>query len=81
MSRTMIRGLAGAIMMSVATPSLAWAHPGHAGDHGWLFGAIQPLLGLDHFLAGLFVAGVGAIGFAVVGRVRRGEGARGGRQA
>ncbi len=32
------------------------AHAGHAGDHGWLAGALQPLLGLDHFVAGLLVA-------------------------
>jgi hydrogenase/urease accessory protein HupE len=32
------------------------AHAGHAGDHGWLAGALQPLLSLDHLLAGLFVA-------------------------
>ena len=32
------------------------AHAGHAGDHGWLAGALQPLLSLDHLLAALFLA-------------------------
>ena len=39
--------------MSIST---LLAHAGHAGDHGWLAGALQPLASLDHFLAGLFVA-------------------------
>lgn len=38
--------------------SILLAHAGHAGDHGWLAGALQPLLSLDHLLAGLFVAAV-----------------------
>jgi hydrogenase/urease accessory protein HupE len=36
--------------------SILLAHAGHAGDHGWLAGALQPLLSADHLLAGLFVA-------------------------
>lgn len=36
--------------------SISLAHAGHAGDHGWLAGALQPLLSVDHLLAGLFVA-------------------------
>jgi len=42
--------------------SILLAHAGHAGDHGWLAGALQPLLSLDHFLAGLFVALVLSLG-------------------
>jgi hydrogenase/urease accessory protein HupE len=42
--------------------SILLAHAGHAGDHGWLAGALQPLLSLDHFLAGLFVAGLFSLG-------------------
>ena len=53
-------------------PATLLAHDGHAGDHGWLAGAAQPLLSLDHFLAGLFVAIVVAIGLAFVfGRGQR----------
>ena len=36
--------------------SILLAHAGHAGDHGWLAGALQPLLSLDHLAAALFVA-------------------------
>ena len=36
--------------------SILLAHAGHAGDHGWLAGALQPLLSLDHLGAALFVA-------------------------
>ncbi|MDH3205143.1 MAG: HupE/UreJ family protein [Gemmatimonadota bacterium] len=46
------------------------AHEGHAGDHGWLAGATQPLLSLDHFLAGLVVATVVSIGVAFMARRR-----------
>lgn len=50
------------------------AHLGHAGDHGWLAGAMQPTLSLDHFLAGLFVAVVLTVGGMGVARVFRGRG-------
>lgn len=42
--------------------SILLAHAGHAGDHGWLAGALQPLLSLDHLAAGLFVAVALSIG-------------------
>jgi len=58
------------------TPASLWAHEGHAGDHGWLAGAVQPLLSLDHFLAGLFVLGVLSIGVAFVAQRRHRLGAR-----
>lgn len=41
------------------------------GGHPWIAGAAQPLLSLDHFLAGLFVAVVVSIGLTLV--VRRGS--------
>lgn len=47
--------------MSIST-LLAHAGHGPAGDHGWLAGALQPLLSLDHFLAGVFVAAVLSLG-------------------
>ena len=47
--------------MSIA---MLLAHAGHAGDHGWLAGALQPLLSLDHFVAGLFVAVALSLGLA-----------------
>jgi len=49
------------------------AHAGHAGDHGWLSGAAQPLLSVDHFLAALFVVvavALGAMFAAKAARVR-----------
>jgi len=51
------------------------AHAGHAGDHGWLAGALQPLLSLDHLAAGLFVAGLLSLGMGTVIRARRRAGA------
>lgn len=42
--------------------AISLAHAGHAGDHGWLAGALQPLLSVDHLLAGLFVAAVASAG-------------------
>ncbi|HUP52244.1 MAG TPA: hypothetical protein VM198_07200 [Longimicrobiales bacterium] len=42
--------------------AISLAHAGHAGDHGWLAGALQPLLSVDHSLAGLFVAAVVSVG-------------------
>jgi hydrogenase/urease accessory protein HupE len=56
----------------VATaPLAAAAHDGHAGEHGWLAGALQPLLSLDHVLAGAFVALVVTLGLM---RLLRGRG-------
>ena len=52
----------------MATPVAVSAHEGHAGHHWWLQGALQPLLSLDHLLAGLTVLGVGAVAFATLGR-------------
>jgi len=46
------------------------AHAGHGGDHGWLAGALQPLLGLDHLLAAIFVAAIVSLGLRAV-EVRR----------
>jgi hydrogenase/urease accessory protein HupE len=55
-------------MTDMLTALLAVAHEGHAGSHGWLAGAAQPLLALDHFLAGLFVLVMGALAMVAVGR-------------
>lgn len=60
-----------AIALWLATPAAARAHEGHAGDHGWLAGALQPLLSLDHFLAGAFVVLVLSAGLWAVARRRR----------
>ena len=57
-----------AVGACLATPVAVSAHGGHAGDHGWLQGALQPLLSLDHLLAGLTVLAVGAVAFATLGR-------------
>ena len=58
-------------LASLAAPLSLAAHEGHAGSHGWLAGAAQPLLSVDHFLAGVSVALVVAIGVGTVGRARR----------
>jgi hydrogenase/urease accessory protein HupE len=46
------------------TPAALWAHPGHP----WLEGAAQPMLGLDHFLAAMFVVVVVTLGIIRVAR-------------
>lgn len=67
-----IRGAVLTGLLWASTPSAAFAHAGHAGDHGWLAGALQPTLSLDHFLAGVFVALV--LSAALAGALRqRGE--------
>lgn len=60
-------------LASLAAPLSLAAHQGHAGDHGWLAGAAQPLLSVDHFLAGVFVGLVVAVGIAGAARVTRGS--------
>jgi hydrogenase/urease accessory protein HupE len=54
-------------MLSISI-AIAAAHAGHAGDHGWLAGAAQPLLSWDHFAAAVFVVLVVAIGLVAVAR-------------
>lgn len=53
---------------------MLWAHGGAGGDHGWLTGALQPLLGLDHLLAAIFVAAVVSLGLTFFA-LRRGRAA------
>jgi hydrogenase/urease accessory protein HupE len=50
------------------TALIAVAHEGHAGDHGWLAGAAEPLLAWDHFAAAAFVVLAVALGIAAVAR-------------
>ena len=57
--------------MSIAL--IAVAHEGHAGDHGWLAGAAQPLLAWDHFAAAVFVVLTVALGIAAVARALPGR--------
>lgn len=57
--------------LSAASPAAVFAHDGHAGHHGWLAGAMQPLLSLDHFLAALFVMAVLSVGLTAM--LRRGD--------
>lgn len=60
----------GLALLLAAAPAVS-AHEGHAGHHGWLAGATQPLLSWDHFLAAIFVVAAGSIGLALVARVAR----------
>jgi hydrogenase/urease accessory protein HupE len=69
--------LAGGALLTA--PLALSAHEGHAGDHGWLVGAVQPLLSLDHLLAGVFVALVFTIGLVTVARMRSAKAVRPGR--
>jgi len=55
--------------MLLMTTAMVALHDGHAGDHGWLAGAAQPLLSWDHFAAGVFVVVV--VGVAVAALARR----------
>lgn len=71
MKKTIIRCAALANGFWLAVPTSLLAHEGHAGDHGWLAGALQPLLSLDHFLAGVFVAAVLSVGVSVAARRRK----------
>jgi hydrogenase/urease accessory protein HupE len=79
MKNLLTRSLALAIGLGAVLPAVATAHPGHAGAHGWLAGALQPLLSLDHLTAGLFVLGVGSVAVAAVGVARARAGRRRGR--
>jgi len=71
MKTTLFRLASLAMGLSLVLPASLWAHGGHAGEHGWLAGAAQPLLSLDHFLAGLFIAVVVGLGVAHAAYVRR----------
>lgn len=64
------RALLALLALTAVSPTAVWAHPGHHGNHSWLYGALQPFMALDHFLAALFVVGIGAVVFAVAGRMR-----------
>jgi hydrogenase/urease accessory protein HupE len=60
------RTLVGAAVSIAALPVPLSAHAGHAGEHGWLAGALQPLLSLDHLAAGVFVAVVLSTGLGTL---------------
>lgn len=66
MKTKMIGQLALAFGLLLA-PASVHAHPGHT----WLAGAAQPLLGLDHFLAGMFVAVAVSVGLTAVLRRKK----------
>ena len=55
--------LAVALVLAVATPGIAFAHPGISQGHDLLDGYVHPFVGLDHLLAmlavGLFAAQLG----------------------
>jgi len=65
-----IQWLVPAAVAVAVTPAALSAHGGHAGDHGFLSGALQPLLALDHLAAALVVVAVGAVAFGIVGWLR-----------
>lgn len=47
--RTVHRKAAGLMLLLV--PAVSFAHPGHVGDGGLVYGMLHPLSGLDHLLA------------------------------
>lgn len=71
MKATVMRSVVGLFIAAIALPQPVLAHQGHAGGHGWLAGALQPLLGVDHFLAAVFVAVALSAGLGAVVRARR----------
>lgn len=70
MKRMTMGRAAATVAIWLAAPTALLAHEGHAGDHGWLSGALQPLLSLDHLLAGVFVALILSAGLWMVQRRR-----------
>jgi len=72
MNAMLKRALTLAGSVSLLTPAALLAHDGHAGHHGWLAGAAQPLLSLDHLLAALFVVVWTTLGVAWLARRGRG---------
>ncbi len=56
MKSIILRSLSLAAVASLPAPAGLWAHVGHGAEHGWLAGAAQPFLSLDHLLAGASVA-------------------------
>lgn len=68
MKKMLVNGSVAALWALAVVPVAVAAHEGHAGDHGWLWGALQPHLSLDHLMAGLVVLVVGAVAFAALGR-------------
>lgn len=71
MNTILKRTLTGTALLSAVLPSTAAAHAGHAGEHGFLYAALQPLLSPDHMVAGLIVACVGGVVCAVAARALR----------
>ncbi len=45
------------LVAGLISPALAWAHPGHGVDSGFLAGALHPFTGMDHLL-GIVAAGL-----------------------
>jgi len=74
---TRVTSLAAGLAIALTVPTSVSAH----GGHPWLDGAAQPLLSLDHFLAGLFVAVLVGLGVAFLARRADRTTARVGRMA
>lgn len=72
MGKMLVNGSVAALWALAVVPVAVAAHEGHAGDHGWLWGALQPLLSLDHLMAALVVLAVGTAAFAALGRTLAG---------
>lgn len=72
MKKMLVNGSVAALWALAVGPVAVAAHEGHAGDHGWLWGALQPLLSLDHLIAALVVLAVGTVAFAALGRALAG---------
>jgi urease accessory protein len=63
MNRIALRLAAASLALTIAVPTIAFAHPGHDETAGLVHGFLHPLSGLDHILAmvavGLFAARLG----------------------
>lgn len=68
MKTLMMRSVTLVGALSAAVPGALMAHDGHGAHHGWLAGALQPLLSVDHLLAALFVMAVLSAGLTALAR-------------
>lgn len=67
------RAVTAAFVLLLGSPTIVHAHAGHAGDHGWLVGAVQPLMSPDHLARALVIMALVGGGIVLVGRIAAGR--------